>query len=127
MRPFAGLEGSQPAWERLEIHRALPDPFHRQAQEANFALLVPHLPGETRLTLVLWPRLLDHDNMHARCLLTERGGMGFDWGLDEGTNPHQTTEVRLKERERFTELRAQSHPESRYFGNPEILQLPVLT
>lgn len=122
-RPFEAFVAAQPRWSRLEIHRALTDPFLRDVQEANFRCLSEAVPEGTVLTVLFWPRQLDGDNMHARYLLTERGGIGYDWGLDEGRNPAETTEVRLLKHRRFLQVRDQYRRDAHYFGTPERVEI----
>ncbi len=122
-RPFEGFAQIQTRWRRLEIHRALPEPFRKDVQKSNYRYLLETLPDMTSLTVVFWPRLMDRDTIHARYVLTERGAIGYDWGLDEGQNPAQTTVVRLVEHENYLRLREQYRRDSHWFGEPQVIQI----
>ncbi|GMU83787.1 MAG: hypothetical protein AMXMBFR47_36570 [Planctomycetota bacterium] len=50
--------------------------------------------GETRLRIVRWAQRAGGETFHARYVLTDRGGLRFDVGLDEG-RPGETTDVTL--------------------------------
>ncbi len=54
----------------------------------------PHLriPENVSLIFVRWDQIDDSDTLHPRYVLTEKGGLRFDHGLDEG-NPGETTDV----------------------------------
>jgi hypothetical protein len=121
--PFTAFVGVRSDWQRLEIHRVLPDPFLRNLQEANYRRLQESVPERITLSVLFWPRLLDKDTIHARYILTERGGIGYDWGLDEGQNAAQATVVRLVEHESYLRLSEQYHRDARIFGIPERLEL----
>lgn len=54
----------------------------------------PHLaiPAKVRIVFVRWDQLENGDTLHPRYVLTEKGGLRYDHGLDEG-NPGETTDV----------------------------------
>lgn len=112
--PFEAFVAVRPHWKRLEIHTAP----KTDVQLADYRRLGRSVPKGTTLTVLLWPGLPDGDAMHARYILTERGGISYDWGLDEGQNVAQTTEVRLLAHERYLQLRGQFHRGARAFGTP---------
>jgi hypothetical protein len=58
--------------------------------------------------------------MHPRFVLTERGGIQFDYGIDEGQGPGDTTHVILLEHDVFLQRKDAYGPGSRSFGDPEI-------
>lgn len=78
------------------------------------------IPAGTSLTVFLRPGLPDK-RMHPRFVLTERGGIQFDYGLDEGHGPGDTTHVVLLEHEVFLQRRREYGKESRSFGEPETI------
>jgi len=118
-RPFKGFVGMRRQWKRLEIHKSV----KASVQGWDCKQLGSFIPQGTTLTVLLWPDFPDSDEMHARYILTERGGIGYDWGLDEGKNPAQTTEVRLVEHERYLQLRKQYNRDSRAFGAPDCIEI----
>ena len=70
--------------------------------------------------MFLWPGLPDK-RMHPRFVLTERGGIQFDYGLDEGYGPGDATHVVLLEHEVFLRRQREYGQESRSFGEPETI------
>jgi hypothetical protein len=47
--------------------------------------LASHLPSGVALKIFRWrDDKIGEDEMHERCILTERGAIGLDYGLDEG-------------------------------------------
>ena len=120
-RPFEAFAGLRPDWRRLELHTARPEPFLRGVQEANYRRnLELSVPAGVTLTVCFWPGLPDGERMHPRFVLTERGGVHFDYGLDEG--PGRTL-VSLLEHEVFLQLRREYRPESRVFGTSEVITI----
>jgi hypothetical protein len=118
-RPFKAFVRVRPQWKRLEIHTTT----NANVLPADYQRLSCFLPRGTMLTVLLWPSFPAVDALHARYILTERGGIGYDWGLDEGQSPDQMTEVRLVEHERYLELRDQHHRAARVFGTPQCLEV----
>ena len=94
----------QPACS-ITIHVRQPDVFVEHVQKANYeSELAPHLPDASTLSVVFWPDV--PGGMHPRYLLTELGGIKYDWGFDERREPHHLNEVILLENERTEEIRA---------------------
>jgi len=54
----------------------------------------PHIPRGNKVKIVRWKDGPEGDGPHARYLLTEKWGIGFDWGLDMGREG-QTTDISL--------------------------------
>ncbi len=80
--------------ERIEIHcRTLGNPTEMWENDCRRAFL-PCLPNGVAVTLVRWRERDGGETMHARYVLTERGGLHIDYGLDEG-NGNQTTDISL--------------------------------
>jgi len=52
------------------------------------------IPEELSLKIVRWDRHHHGDFFHERCILTDKGGIRIDWGLDTG-KPGETTLVSL--------------------------------
>jgi hypothetical protein len=57
--------------------------------------LAPILPLGVQLRITRWQQKDGGDKPHARYILTERGGIRYDYGLDEGEEGDQTTDVSL--------------------------------
>jgi hypothetical protein len=53
------------------------------------------LPENVQLEILRWQGIGDGDKPHARYILTERGGLRFDYGLDEWEGEGQTTDVSI--------------------------------
>ena len=118
-RPFEAFVGGATRWKRLELHTAMPHPYRRDIQESKYLRgLELAVPTGVTLTVCFWPGLPNGELMHPRFVLTERGGVHFDYGLDEGPG---TTLVSLLEHEVFMKLREDYTPASRVFGTPEVV------
>jgi hypothetical protein len=93
----------------ITIHVRQPDVFIEHVQKANYEFeLAPHLPKTCTLKVAFWPDVTG--GMHPRYLLTELGGIKYDWGFDERREPHHLNEVILLEKERTEEIRARYAP-----------------
>ena len=80
--------------ERIEIHSlTLGNSTEMWENDCRRAFL-PYLPNGVAITLVRWRQRDGEEAMHARYVLTERGGLHIDYGLDEG-NGNQTTDISL--------------------------------
>ncbi len=85
--------------------------FSRQLEKQQPYLRIP--PG-VKLVFVRWNQLDEGDTLHARYVLTEKGGLRFEHGLDEG-NPGETTDVECLASPNHAERRAQYHPGAEAF------------
>jgi len=122
--PFEAFVGVCPGWKRLELHRAKPEAFDRDVQEDKYRRnLVLAVPTGTTLEVFFWPGLPAGGGLHPRFVLTERGGIQFDHGLDEGQSTAQTTLVTLLEHEVFLQLRSDYRRGSVTFGTPDVLSI----
>lgn len=66
-------------------------------------MLKPDLPTGTSIRLHRWTKWTDKsDFFHARYILTDRGGVRIDWGLDSG-KPGQNTDVSLLDDEMWAQ------------------------
>jgi hypothetical protein len=123
-RPFGSFVGVHANWKRLELHTARREPFRCDVQETNHRHKLGRVvPSGCKLTVCFWPGLPEGERMHPRFVLTERGGVHFDYGLDEGQSPGDTTLVSLLEHEVFRELWSDYQPSSRVFGEPELFEI----
>lgn len=57
--------------------------------------MAPILPLGIQLRIIRWQQKDGGDKPHARYILTERGGIRYDYGLDEGEEGDQATDVSL--------------------------------
>jgi len=104
------------ALTRLEIHRQLPDPYVRAAQEDNYRRCLEMIvPENVILRVCLWQRRSDGERMHGRFLLAESGGLQYDYGLDEGDSPNEQTVVTLMDDALFRQVRADYEPRTSPF------------
>jgi len=97
------LGAGQRKLRRIELHIACPDLFDESVQRANFSRTFERqLITANTMRLVFWRDL--PEGFHARYLLTEIGGVKFDWGFDQGNSPQHINEVLLLEHARFQEI-----------------------
>lgn len=107
--------------KRLELHLK-----HKRSRQNNInawkklyeGKISPLLPRNFKLKVVAWKRKWDGDDMHARYILTERGGIKYDFGLDEGWKG-LTTDVDLMDQGPY-EKRWQDFQENTSALKPEI-------
>ncbi len=101
-RPFKAFVCAHNQWKSLELHSALPPNCIREAVAANYRRgLERCLPAGFTLGVFLWPGIPNQDKMHPRFVLTERGGIYYDYGLDDSEGRAETTLVTLLEHEAF--------------------------
>ena len=83
--------------QRLELHVEYNkrSPTLEWWQESCEAQLSPFLPNDTLIKILRWQEKNSGDKPHARYILSERGGIRFDYGLDEWEGEGQTTDVSL--------------------------------
>jgi len=95
-------------WKRCELHTLRHEESGKQANRMhNFQHYLQRLvPASTTLQVHFWSERPGGQNMHARFLLTELGGIQFDHGLDEGDGPEDTTIVTLMEHDLWQSVRA---------------------
>ena len=75
-------------------------------QQTNLTgALARYIPTGTVLTVFFWQSRPGGEEMHARYLLTDVGGVQFDFGLDEDETAAGMTQVTLLEHELFLRLR----------------------
>ncbi len=123
-RPFEAFVRVRKDWKRLELHTARHEPFRRDLQEHNFRRnLAPAVPRGCTLRVCFWQGQPKGKRMHPRLVLTERGGVQFDHGLDEGRSSSETTLVSLLEHKSFLGFWEDYRPDSRVFGEPEVLEI----
>lgn len=123
-RPFEALVGVRSDWKRLELHTARPDPFRPEVQEANYRrALELAIPGGVTLAVCFWPGLPGGEQIHPRFVLTGRGGVQFDHGLDECGSAAGSTLVTLLEHEVFLGYRRDYAVSSGAFGTPDVVKV----
>ena len=99
--------GGKP-WRRCELHVYRPQDdkvlenriYHSNRQLAEV------VPTGTTLRLHFWAGKSGGEKLHPRFLLTELGGIQFDYGLDAGGGPTDTTIVTLMDQELWQTVRA---------------------
>lgn len=96
---FAFENNHQP--KRLELHveykeskKEVPPPLDIWQKRCHLNLS-RHLPEDASLMIFRWRRNDDGVKPHARYVLTELGGVRYDYGLDEWKGDGQTTDVSL--------------------------------
>lgn len=92
--------------KRFEIHTTKRIPFIRQVQEDHYRRnLEKHLPERTNLRVFFWSRKPGGEKLHPRFLLTEFGGLQFDYGIDEWQDADERTIVSLLDHDLWKTLR----------------------
>lgn len=85
-------EARQP--NRLEVHTSLPRPYDPELQQRNWnRWATEHLPSGWILKVIHWQTLESGGSLHARYILTDFGGLDYNWGTDE--DPSEMTQVAL--------------------------------
>lgn len=85
-------EGCLP--KRLEVHTELPRVYDAGVQKRNWERWAEsHLPSDWKLKISHWETLETGGRMHARYILTDIGGLDYNWGTDE--DPSECTQVGL--------------------------------
>ena len=106
--------------KRLELH--LRHNKHRPLDNDSWkklcaAEISPLIPKYSKIKVFIWKKKWDGDEIHARYILTERGGIKYDYGLDEGWKG-ETTDVELLARMLY-EKRWKDFQEDTFAFRPE--------
>ena len=93
---FERVEELNPNLKTIELHtqqvRSRDEVFNATARESVFRrYLSAHVPRGCALHVFHWSRLPDGNRLHPRFLLTNQGGLHFDYGIDE--SPSESTLV----------------------------------
>jgi hypothetical protein len=114
-RPLAGFlkeaqEGKTP--HRIEYHLNAEAPL--EAFVSGLDRQRKHLGLHSNLNLVFvrWEQIDEGENQHPRYILTNRGGLRFDYGLDEGSG---TTDWNRLSEQLWEERRSQFNPSAGVF------------
>ncbi|MCH7225485.1 hypothetical protein [Haloferula sp. A504] len=86
-------EASRPA--RLEVHTSIArTTYNSELQKRHWDRWArDHLPSDWTLKVVHWKELETGGRLHARYILTDFGGIDYNWGTDE--DPGEETQVGL--------------------------------
>lgn len=98
--------------KRFEYHLAakeIPGDFFRGDLEGQRPYL--KIPVGHKLVFVRWRQIDDSEGMHPRYVLTERGGIRIEHGLDEG-EPGDTSDVECLPESIYSQRWAQFHPDA---------------
>jgi len=111
----AWLQSRDPArpWRRCELHLAhpmengRPDKTVLANRQHYLRSTLPSLvPTGSVLTTFHWLRKPGGKRLHPRFIITERGGIHYDYGLDEGDSPGERTIVTLMDQDLWQTVRA---------------------
>jgi hypothetical protein len=105
---FLGTRTSGKPWQRCELHVDRPpeDAVLENRKHHSQRHLAEVVPVGTTLHLHFWSRKAGGEKLHPRFLLTELGGIQFDYGLDAGDGKGDTTIVTLMDHELWKVVRA---------------------
>lgn len=91
---LARIERSGARPSRIEVHTELPGMYDRDLQQRHWNRWAEsHLPSHWTLKVVHWEKLETGSKMHARYILTDFGGLDYNWGTDE--DPQEITQISL--------------------------------
>ncbi len=90
--------------KRIELHlrHNKRHPIDSNSWENLCAKIAPLIPKCSNIKVFIWKKKWDGDEIHARYILTERGGIRYDYGLDEGWKG-ETTDVDLLDEKLYEE------------------------
>jgi hypothetical protein len=112
------------AWRRCELHTDRPkggDVLENRKSHVR-RNLPDVVPAGTTLRVHFWDRNPDGEKLHPRFLVTELGGVQFDYGLDSGDAPNDKTIVTLLDHELWQTVRADySVPSPTFTITPECI------
>lgn len=120
-------------WRRCELHLTHPldggMPDKNVLANRQYHLkqrLADTIPSGSVLRVFHWLHKTGGKRFHPRFLLTERGGLHYDFGLDEGDSPGERTIVTLMDQDLWATVRTDySCPSPSYDINPDcILDIP---
>ena len=80
-------------WE-IELHVERSDAFSQNTKDNYLHALRPLVNSGVRMTVFFWKRAAE--NLHPRFLLTDVGGLQYDYGLDQGHDDTETSIVILQ-------------------------------
>jgi hypothetical protein len=103
-----GMRASGKPWRRCELHVDRP-PNDTALENRKYNAqrqLAEVVPTGTTVRLHFWLRKTGGEKLHPRFLLTELGGIQFDYGLDAGDAPGDTTIVTLMDHDLWQAVRA---------------------
>lgn len=82
--------------KHIEFHLKANDRVSTESfQQLSVSWLSKLIPSGHKVILRRWRKMDGRDDLHARYVLTELGGVGYDWGLDKSDEEGVTTDVRL--------------------------------
>ena len=111
----AWLQSRDPTrpWRQCELHLAhpmdngQPDKAVLATRQEYLTSSLPSLvPTGTVLKAFYWLRRPGGKRLHPRFIITERGGIHYDYGLDEGDSPGERTIVTLMDQDLWQTVRA---------------------
>lgn len=99
-------------WRRCELHMShpmnngQPDKTVLAVRQSYLSSELPSvIPTGTALQAFHWLRKPGGKKLHPRFIITERGGIQYDYGLDEGDSPGDTTIVTLMDEDLWRTVR----------------------
>jgi hypothetical protein len=91
---LARIERSGAKPSHIEVHTELPGVYNSGLQQRHWNRWAEsHLPSNWTLKVVHWDKMETGSKMHARYILTDFGGLDYNWGTDE--DPQEITQVSL--------------------------------
>lgn len=112
------LRQARRTYVEVAFHGKLPEDAHDPEMYANQARreIEDWFPPETELSFCVWSGQIGGQRLHARYLLTNKGGAGLEYGLD--ASPDQRTDVALLPIDKVRKTLAEYDPE-----NPTLFKL----
>lgn len=83
------------AVREVELHTVRSAGFNDRTKRNFTSILSEKLPRGLTLKVVFWSPKPKGENLHPRFVLTDQGGLKYDYGFDEGDSPVETTIIDL--------------------------------
>ncbi len=97
MRPLLGLLAmiaeSDSGIKQVELHTARSDNFSQSTVNNWRRELLGAIPYDLRVKIHFWAARPGGENLHPRFVLTDKAGLKFDYGFDEGDSSGESTIV----------------------------------
>jgi hypothetical protein len=103
----------------VELHTVRSANFSKATRDNYERILSKIIPPNLTVLVLFWAQKPDGENLHPRFVLTDQGGLKYDYGFDESENPGETTIVDLISPQLHSQIWAEYDKEGNAFDiNP---------